>query len=400
MTLDATAVTDEFWSPPLAGIKAEALDCMQTNLAVIADSHHPGAHLALGAPLRFTLASQPGDRVPAIAAALDDRLAQATELLGLRVAARWDGMDGAGLRDLAANHSPMYVVADAFSMAWVPYHGQRHLDHSFLLVEAGPRRTLIVDAYHNTTEWGETRPGVWRISAAELDAAAGGATAITFDVGSPPRLDAEAILAGNSAAMQAASADIERYAAAARTALGDRDALERLVLDVWLLSRSRQLHAAWLASLDGWPDEAAAASEHAQAWQRTSTLAFVAERRARRGQPVSPAVVDQLTGLLREDVLLARRLAPTLRTDEPRAVVLDELAAITGLDGGSLNAETELRSLPGFSSFRLVDLIERAEKKLGVQLDPDDLTADSLRTVSSLCDLFAGAADRRRGPHP
>lgn len=383
-------MTDELWSPVLAGLQSTALDCTQANLAAVADCHHPGVHVALGAPLRFTLGT------------LDDRLADAADLLGLRVAARWDGLDGASLRDLAADHSPLYVVADAYSMAWVPYRGQRHLEHSFLLVRAGPSQALIVDAYHNNTEWGEARPGVWRIPTAELDAAADGATAMTFDVGSPPRLDVEAILAGNAAAMETASADIERYTSAARAELDHHQALERLVLDVWLLSRSRQLHAAWLACLDGRPDEAAAAAQHAEAWMRLATLAFVAERRARRGQAVSPTLVDQLHDLLRQDVLLARRLASDTAggprpfvTDELKSAVLDELKSITGRKDGSLDAETELRSLPGFSSFRLVGLIERAEKRLGLQLDPDDLTAESLRTVSSLCEMFGRAARRQ-----
>jgi hypothetical protein len=303
---DATLVTDEVWSPVLAGISTGALDCMQANLAVLADRQHPGAHLALGAPLRFTRAGQPEK---AVAATLDDRLADAASLLGLRVTARWDGVDGSRLRELAADHAPLYVVADAYWMAWVPYAGHRHLDHSFLLPRADSRQVLVADAYQTNTQWGESRPGVWQLTPAGLDAAAGGgATAVTLAAGPLPRLDADAILAGNSAAMSAALGDIDRYLAAARAAVGGHQALERLVLDVWLLSRSRLLHAAWLASLGDRPADADAAAEHAQAWLRLSALAFVAERRAQRGQASSPAVIDQLDGLLHADVQLARRL--------------------------------------------------------------------------------------------
>jgi hypothetical protein len=304
---DATHVTDELWSPVLAGVSAGALDCMQANLAVLADRQHPGVHVALGAPLRFTRA---GQAEPTVAATLDDRLAEAANLLGLRVTARWDGVDGSRLRELAGDHAPLYVVADAYSMAWVPYAGQRHLDHSFLLLRADSRQALIADAYQTSTPWGETRPGVWQVTAAGLDAAAGsGAIVVTLGAGPPPRLDAGAILLSNAAAMSAALADIDRYVAAARTTAGGRQALERLVLDVWLLSRSRLLHAAWLATLGDRPAAAAAAAEHAQAWLRLSALAFVAERRAQRGQAASPAVVDQLDGLLHADVQLAQRLA-------------------------------------------------------------------------------------------
>jgi acyl carrier protein len=397
---DPAQLTDEIWSPALAGVSAEALDCMQVNLAVVADRTHPGAHVALGAPLRFTLASgPPGQLPPVIEATLDDRLAQAAALLGVRVTARWDSVDGTGLRDLARSHAPLYIVADAYSMAWVPYAGQRHLDHSFLLLSADSRQALVADAYHNNTPWGAARPGIWQITAADLDAAAGnGATAMTLHAGSPPPLDGDAIVAGNAAAMDTALADIDRYIGAVRATIGNRQALGRLVLDVWLLSRSRLLHAAWLASLGDRPAEAAAAAEHAQAWVRLSTVAFVAERRAQRGQAASPAIADQLDALLRADTRLAHQMAAGLAggpaAAEPRGVVLDELGAITGLDAASLEAGTELRSLPGFSSFRLADLIDRAEQRLGLQLDPDDLTADSLRTVASLCELFVMAAGR------
>ncbi len=416
MTLaGATPATDDLWSPVLASIQAGALDCMQANLAMLADRRHPGAHLALGAYLRFKLTIEPDGR-PAVAAALDDRLTEAQALLGMRVTARREGLDGTGLRDLAAEapgHAPLYVVADAYSMSWVPYAGQRHLDHSFLLLRADSRQALIADGYQNNTEWGQAQPGVWLIPATDLDAAAcggqdGGATVLELDAGSPPRLDPDVVLAGNATAMAAARPDIERYAAAARAAVSDPTALARLVLDVWLLSRSRQLHAAWLASVGDRPDGTAAAEQLAQAWLRLSTLAFVAERRARRGQAVSPAIADQVDELLRADIELARQLAPAQAAPsatavappvtpaatgrgDPRAVVTDELGAITGLNVASLEPGTELRSLPGFSSFRLVDLIERAEQRLGVELDPDDLTADSLRTISSLCDLFAAA---------
>jgi acyl carrier protein len=395
MTLaDTIPIADDRWSPVLAGVGADMLDCLQANLAAIADRHHPGAYLALGARLGFTLDRDHGAR-PVIAGRLDDRLAEAAELLGLRATGRWDGVDAAALRDLAAGHAPLYVVADAYSMSWLPYAGHRHLDHSFLLVHAGAR-AVIADAYHNNTEWGEARPGVWQIPAAELDAAATAATALTFDPGPPPRLDADAILAGNAVALAAAGPDIDAYGDAARASLADQDGLAQLVLDVWLLTRSRQLHAAWLASLGDRAPGAAAAREHAQAWQRFSTLAFVAERRARRGQAAAPALVDQLDALLREDVRLARLLAGPA---EPRAVVLEELTAITGLDLTAPDPDAELRSLPGFNSFRLLDLIERAERRLGLQLDPDELTGDSLRTIASLCELFTRAGRRRQvGP--
>lgn len=398
---------DDVWSPVLTGIAAPALDCMQTNLAVIADRRHgAGAHLALGGPVRFTLAGGPDGRLR-VAATLDQRLAEARELLGLRVTARWDDLDGARLRELAGQCGPLYVIADAYCLAWVPYAGHRHMEHSFLLIEAGQHVT-IVDGYHNDTQWGQARPGGWHLPGADFDhAVTDGATAVTLAADPPPELDVTATLAGNAAAVVAAAADQERYLAAMRAGIGDPATLEQLVLDVWLLSRARALHALWLAALPGRSAQAAAADEHAQAWQRLAMHAFLAERRAHRGQAVPVSVVDQLGQLLQSDATLAQRLAaraggPSAVTGlpaspEPETVVLQELRAITGVDGPALDGGTELRALPGLNSFRLADLIERAEARLGFQIDPDDLTIDSLRSVSSLCELFGRAADRAAG---
>ncbi len=400
-------VDDDSWSPALAGIQAPALDCLQANLAVLADRHHHrGAHLALGAPLRFALTGP--ESQPSLTPGVDRRLAEAGELLGLRVTARWDGLDGARLRDLATGHAPLYVVADAYFMAWVPYVGQRHLEHSFLLVQADPAGVTVVDAYHNETEWGQARPGAWRITAAGLDAAvAGGAVAVTLTAGPPPELDATAVLAQNARAAAAAAPDLERYVDRMRSAADDLAMIEQLVLDVWLLSRERTLHASWLAAQPGRSEPAALAGERAQAWQRFTLQTFLIARRARRGQAVPASVVEQLSEMLRSDVALTGRLARpgaaaapasgAAAEAGPRAAVLLELAAITGMNGASVDVRAELRTLPGLNSVRVADLLGRVEARLGLQVDPGDLTLDSLRSVSSLCELFARAADRAAG---
>src|SRR5205807_3107968 len=160
---------DQLWSPVLAGLTAPALDCVQTGLAAIADRHHgAGAHLVLGARLGFPVSAVPG-RPPTVEVPVEQRLAEAWALAGLRVAERRDGLDGPGLRAFAAEAGTLYVVADAFTMPWTPYRGQRHMEHSFVLAPG----CTVVDAYHNETQWGMARPGVWRLSAAYLDAAVG-----------------------------------------------------------------------------------------------------------------------------------------------------------------------------------------------------------------------------------
>ncbi|MGW5422607.1 acyl carrier protein [Streptomyces sp. NPDC003943] len=376
------------WSPALTTVRADALDCLQANLAVLADrAHGGGAHLALGAPVDF-------ETTPA---GPEQRLAEAEELLGLRVTARWDRADGPLLRELLRDHAVLYVVGDAYTMPWVPYAGHEHMEHSFLLTASGPDGSAdadtltVIDAYHNDTPWGSARPGVWRLPAADLDAVlATKCTALALDATPPPALDATAVLAANAAAMSAAGPRVDAYVTAMREAVGDPDALDALVLDVWVLGRARTLHAAWLGTVPG--VDADAAEEQAQAWRRYAAHTYVAARRARRGGAVPASVIDQLDRLLREDVELARRLTVGEAPSDPRSVVVEELCAVLGSDVAGLPSTAPLRDLPQFNSFRLVDVIERVESRLGVTLDPEALREDSFDTVDTLCRLFAAPA--------
>ncbi|MGW4162035.1 acyl carrier protein [Streptomyces sp. NPDC004788] len=374
------------WSPALTTVRADALDCLQANLAVLADhAHGGGAHLALGAPVGF-------ETTPA---GPEQRLAEAEELLGLRVTARRDRADGPLVRELLRDHAVLYVVGDAYTMPWVPYAGHEHMEHSFLLTtddeDAEADTLTVIDAYHNDTPWGSARPGVWRLPAADLDAVlATKCTALALDATPPPALDTTAVLAANAAAMSAAGPRVDAYVTAVREALGDPDALDALVLDVWVLGRARTLHAAWLGTVPG--VFADAAEEQAQAWRRYAAHTYVAARRARRGGAVPASVIDQLDRLLRTDMELARQLAAREAPLDPRAVVVEELCAVLGADVAGLPSAAPLRDLPQFNSFRLVDVIERVETRLGVTLDPEALREDSFDTVDTLCRLFAAPA--------
>ncbi|KAA2255365.1 acyl carrier protein [Solihabitans fulvus] len=388
-----TETLDRTWSPVLDDVRAAELDCLQANLAAVADRRHgPGSHLALGAWLRFASTGEPGGP-PSVEVPLQQRLTEAEELLGLAVAKRWDGVDGPTLRALVAEHGPLYVVGDAHDMSWLPYFGRSHMEHSLLLADACDSCT-VVDAYHNDTPWGSARPGVWRLSPTEFDAAVPTATAILLSEGPLPAVDPVGVLVGNARAL-ANRAPADRYVTAVREHLGDPAALDRLVLDVWLLSRSRQLHASWLAEApaapaDGWQ----LASAHADAWQAMSTQVYVAMRRAQRGGGVPTGLADRLRDLLDGDVALASALAALA----VRASVVDALAAVLKLDPATAASAGVLRDLPNFNSFRLIDVIEHVEAQLGVVLDPDQLTATGLRDVEALSGMFRLAVEREDTP--
>jgi acyl carrier protein len=344
---------DAVWSPVLAGIRADALDCLQANLAVVADrALGPGAHLALGAPLdlRWTVADT---GIPAVTADLDVRLAEAARLLGIRVTDRGDRLAG-----------PAYVVADAYEMSWLPYAGREHLEHSFLAVPGRPGTVTVVDAYHNDTRWGSARPGVWRLPEAEVPTG----TVLTLAVEPVPAPDPAAVLAAN--ATRLAAADAPGYLAAVRAATGRPGAIEQLVLDVWLLSRSRLLHAYWLGE------------DAPQDWLTLGSHLYLAMR---RGKPTPAPLVDELDRLL-----AAERTSPL----GPLAVVEATLRDVLGVGPDVPVADRPLRELPNFDSFRLVEVVTRLEGRFGVELEADQLAPDNLRDAGSLAGLFGRVGAR------
>lgn len=357
-----TPTYDRIWTPVLETVRTDALDCVQTNLAAMADRlGGAGAHLALGAPLRFE--TEPG--AARVAASLEHRLAAADDLLGLRVERRWEGIDGPALRALVAEHGPLHVVADAFGLQWTVLFGRQHSDHTFIL--AGPN--TVVDAYHDDTAWGACRPGVWRITDAELDACVPSATVLRLAAG--PATACEDVLRVNAHSLAAAGPAIEAYLAASVPS--------DLVLDIWLLGRSRLLHAAWLER-QGLP--AAEMAAQARAWLTLASTSYVVLRRSAGGAPAS--VVDELRELLREDAAVAARLA----AGGIRAALVDVVGEVLRIDERGGVAGAALRDLPNYNSLRLVEIVERAEVRLGVRLDDTDLTPQALRDVDSLCAAF------------
>jgi hypothetical protein len=397
------------WSRVVRGTRADLLDCLQTNLAVIADSWYgENAHLALGADLGFRTDVGPSG-APVVVASLDRRLAEASELLGLHVAQRWDGIDGPRLRDLARERGPLYVVADAYGLGWLPYAGRQHLEHSFLVVGEGSSY-LIVDGYHNSTQWGEARPGVWRLTAAELDHAVPTATALVVTAAGRPALDAADVRRAVARSLAEAAPAIDRYVGALRQLFSDPRIVTQLVLDIWLLGRSRGLHVAWLATTGTVPQEAlAAAAAHADDWRALTARSYLAMRRAQRGGALPGAVLDELAALLHGDLRLVHGLAPAedrtpahhvSQADEPevRDVVVEELGAVLRVGGADLTGQRPLRALPGFSSFRLVEVIERIEARLGIEVDADELTVDNLQHLDSVHGLFVRAVRKVTQP--
>ncbi|MFJ3446465.1 acyl carrier protein [Streptomyces sp. NPDC086081] len=382
---------------------AHLFDCLQVNLAERADHWHgPGTALHLGAVLRFRPASAvPSTGTPALptvertaAQQLDD----ARRHLGLAVRSVGHGC----AFSTVPPGEGRYLVADAFSLPWLPYHRRQHMDHSFLLLpgESGDATgaVRVRDGYFNDTPWGSARPGMWRFdrtALADLDTA--GLSVDLVPAGpSPlpppvPTLD----LAGEEEA--------DAYVTAYERHPDRSAALRRLTLETWLLARSRGLHAAFLAQYAaGGVTERA--REHVTAWKALAEQAFLACRRVERGrsEPVGPlrrlrqllladsAVFTRPDSVVvpqtRPDDALMRtgRPEPGPGTDDQRKVIAVVAAKTLGADPAALLAGASLSELPGFNSFRIVELVEQLEERLGIEFRADDLVPENLHRVEDL----------------
>jgi hypothetical protein len=384
------------WPSIAGGLRADALDCVQTTVSLMADYHYgAGAHLALGAA--GGLPAMPGPLSYQVRRSVPDRLAEARELLGLRVTASWSDVTGAHLCSLAADHGPLMVVADAYDLPWLPYRGHEHMEHSFLVTTYGRERLLVVDAYHNDTAWGPARPGQWEMPAASLGASlAAGAEAMTVAAVSLPPLDPAAVLASNAHRLAQRAPAEARYLAEAQACLGTPAGVAALVLDIWLIARAWLLHTAWLAS-QGLDDAASAVDGRARDWQALATHSYIGLRRVRRGQPGDPNLAQRLTELMADDRAVVEQIArPSTalsgsRADPVRTMLVDLLCRALGVGPEAVRSARELRELPGFNSFRLVDVIEQAESRLGVRLAPSRISASSLGDLGALCEIFTDA---------
>ncbi|HJQ01778.1 MAG TPA: acyl carrier protein [Jatrophihabitans sp.] len=382
------------WATVLAGIHAEALDCLQSTVAVIADAAYgSGAHLALGSRWGFPVLGADGSY--AIQPTVAERIEQAHQILGFQVGEPSAPLTARSLRELA-DQAPVYVVAEAYDLSWLPYAKAtvryRQMPHSFLL-ERADDGYLIVDAYYADTQWGRARPTTYRMSAAGIDTAIGG-TGIGLRMvpaESAIALDRTSVLAATAASAAEAGRAIDGYLAQLKSTLSGVERVERLVLDIWHVCRERLLTSRWLGD-----HPAAAAVEAAtRGWQQLAGQSYLASRRAQRGAPPNPALLDDMAERLYADLALLSEFAePVTASAEPervRTAVLAAVADVLRLQPAEVELTGELRALTGFDSFRLVEIIDRIETGLGVPF-PATASAGDLLDVAGLCRLFGGQA--------
>ncbi|MFI1966488.1 acyl carrier protein [Streptomyces pathocidini] len=360
-------------------VDAGLLDCVQANLGVLADHHHgPGTHLRLGARLRFHC--HPGeDGLPTVDPPLDTHLAEAERVLGLRVATR-ARLAGEGLLDAvrAAGGAHRYVVADAHALPWLPYHRRAHMDHSFLLA-AGPDGWHVTDAYRNETRWGAADPGQWTLADSQL---AEITTAEVLDL-RPVELPKEPDPAWENG-------PTEEYLAAYGTCPDRARALHRLTAETWLLTRARKLHARYRERA-GLPVD----QDHLRRWDAVQEQTYLAHRRVERGRAEPSGLLQRLREALAADEAAfggGNTTSHGSAASEPgpadaalRRSVAAIVAAVLGAAEPDLLDGAAFDTYATFSSFRLVEIIERLEAELDLELDPDALVPENLHRVDDLC---------------
>lgn len=294
-------------SVDLTRLDADVHDCLQVNLSAMADARHgAGTHLRLGS--RLDLAPEPGpDELLTVEAPVSRRIELSVGLLGLATAGPLT--DTASVLPVV---EPVYAVADAFHLPWVPYHGHQHMEHSFVLAPGSrPDEVAVLDAYHNETPWGPARPRRLTVPAAELTAIAdaGGLRTLRLRSTPLPALSVEAALLANAERLDDAvtSGVVERYVAGYREHPDRLVAMERLTLQTWLLARSRRLHGRWLASCLSDPATGAVVA-NGEDWAALAGHVYLALRRVQRGRQEPPGLAERLHELLLTDVRLARTL--------------------------------------------------------------------------------------------
>ncbi|MFI1726745.1 acyl carrier protein [Streptomyces sp. NPDC020489] len=378
---------------PPADLHAELLDCLQVNLAWLARAEYGVSPLVLGARLDFTPRDHGPGRLPTVEAATDAHVERTAQALGLSLTHRHTLPPGTGA--LPPGPGATYVIADAYHLPWVPYRGHSHMDHSFLLDRDPSGRAVVRDGYHNDTPYGPARPGTWTLTEEELAAALpDGAHVYGLTRAGVPQDAIEAV--------PATAAAVESYVRAYREHPDREQALAQLTLETWLLARTRRLHAARRAT-DANPP---AVEEHLTAWGKLAEQTFLAHRRVQRGRPEPTGPLERLPALLHADARVFT--APTGQADPVtaragtadttssdthalRTAVAEEAAAVLRVPADELLAGRALTEIPGFGSFRMVDIVERIEERLDIEFDAADLVPENLHDLDGLCRITARA---------
>jgi hypothetical protein len=287
------------------------LDCLQANVAMV-------LHTAGVADLTSVLGAQWWfrDVDPAPEFMFEPEADRIRRMTGLRTVEAVPGR--AGIREacadaLRASLLPI-VISDAYLLPWVPYAGQRHMDHSFVVTATDGPGISFTDLYENRTEWGAATPTDGVLDAATiamLDRCARTRlqTFVPADTpGNQARSVPGLVTANRSALTRWRPGD---YASMARRLVRTQSEIETLAEIAWTIERRRRLYARWLTSAcrqcpDLFPPRFAERFRRQvePAWSVVNRFVYLAVRRMRAGRSAGPAVVESIEAAAAAEDLL------------------------------------------------------------------------------------------------
>jgi hypothetical protein len=205
-------------------------------------------------------------------------------------------------RRLLPKAGALLLFGDAYFMPWLPYFGEDHLEHSFLVdAVSSDGHVRVVDAYYNRTEWGDARPvEVW-VPARAMPKIVGALRTdnrghfVTLERLSNSRsVGGQEVLRDNARHMlNALSSEdaLRAFAAHYESRADDVESAKQFVLACWLAVRSRALHGLWLGDLSRAHPELLPpgfaerfALEVLRPWERVNEFAYVLWRRVSQGK--------------------------------------------------------------------------------------------------------------------
>ncbi|MGI5499282.1 hypothetical protein [Lentzea sp. CA-135723] len=241
---------------------------------------------------------------------------------------RWRDVGGDVAAAVQAWHTELragravLVVGDAFHMPWLPYHRNEHMAHGFVVEgmdSLGEPVLHVVDPYDNATAYGRAAPVTTKIGLADVALALGGGSWAVLDrVGEPTPVDVPHQVRTNAEGILAAHRDGSFARLSDGHADLDREAVDNLALQVWLLVRDRSLHRLWLVDVRaelrriGLEDlPARFEAELVPAWRKASEMAYVATRRVHAGRAAPRSVLDAVRTAAEHETAVARWVVET-----------------------------------------------------------------------------------------
>ncbi len=148
-----------------------------------------------------------------------------------------------------------------------------------------------------------------------------------------------------------------------------------------------------------------AVDAHLRAWDALTEQAYLASRRVERGRAEPQGLLPRLREQLHADSVVfggapsagesaeshsASEAADTADTAQSaeiglRGTVAGVAADVLGTGIEPLLSGQSLSEVPQFSSFRIVEIVERLEEELRFEFDADDLVPENLHDIDAIC---------------